>query len=48
VTLARAITEAQSREIRAMNEHRAEQFGAPSPTGSLPPAGEDEGGHEGH
>jgi uncharacterized protein (DUF305 family) len=42
VTLAQRIIAAQSREIRAMNEHRAEEFGAPSPAGGVPPEGEGE------
>jgi uncharacterized protein (DUF305 family) len=45
VELAHAIIEAQSREIRAMNEHRAEEFGEASPSGGVPPEGAD---HEGH
>ena len=40
--LAREIIAAQSREIRAMNEHRAEAFGGPSPAGGVPGAGEHE------
>jgi uncharacterized protein (DUF305 family) len=48
VTLAQEIIDAQSREIRAMNEHRTAEFGAPSPAGGLPPAAADEGGDEGH
>lgn len=38
--LARRIIAAQSREIRAMNEHRSEAFGAPSPAGGVPAAEE--------
>jgi uncharacterized protein (DUF305 family) len=41
VELAHRIIEAQSREIRAMNEHRTEEFGAPSPAGGVPPEGEE-------
>lgn len=34
--LAEQIIAAQAREIRAMNEHRTEEFGAPSPAGGVP------------
>ncbi len=34
--LATAIVDAQTREIKAMNKHRAEAFGAPSPAGGVP------------
>lgn len=34
--LARAIIAAQTREIEAMNEHRQEEFGGPSPAGGVP------------
>lgn len=48
MALAQRIIEAQSREIRAMNEHRAEEFGAPSPSGGVPPEGANGGEHEQH
>lgn len=38
--LAEDVVAAQSREIRAMNEHRKEAFGAVSPAGGIPPEGE--------
>ena len=41
--LATAIIEAQAREIRAMNKHRAEAFGAPSPAGDVPAETDDTG-----
>ena len=34
--LATAIIDAQTREINAMNKHRTEAFGAPSPAGGVP------------
>ncbi len=34
--LATAIIDAQTREIKAMNKHRTEAFGAPSPAGGVP------------
>lgn len=36
VALAGRVIAAQSREIRAMNAHRAKAFGAPSPSGGVP------------
>ena len=41
--LATQIITAQAREIRAMNTHRSEAFGASSPAGGVP-AGDDQGG----
>lgn len=41
--LATAIVKAQAREIRAMNKHRAEAFGAPSPAGGVPAESGDTG-----
>ena len=43
--LATAIIDAQAREIRAMNKHRTEEFGAASPAGGVP--AESEEGMEG-
>jgi uncharacterized protein (DUF305 family) len=48
VALAHAIIEAQSREIRAMNEHRAEEFGEASPAGGVPPEGDETSGGAEH
>ncbi|MDP1849395.1 MAG: DUF305 domain-containing protein [Solirubrobacteraceae bacterium] len=42
--LATEIIDAQAREIRAMNKHRTEEFGGPSPTGGVPA---DEATHDG-
>ncbi len=36
--LAEQIIASQAREIEAMNEHRTEEFGAPSPAGGVPVA----------
>lgn len=46
--LASEIIDAQAREIRAMNKHRTEEFGAPSPAGGVPAddAKQDEVPHE--
>ena len=38
--LATQIIAAQAREIRAMNKHRTAEYGAASPAGGVPPAGE--------
>jgi uncharacterized protein (DUF305 family) len=47
--LARAIIDAQAREIRQMNDWRATWYGEPSPAGGVPEPGEKPsgGGHEG-
>ena len=47
--LATEIIVAQAREIRAMNKHRTEEFGGPSPTGGVPAdeAKQDEATHDG-
>ena len=42
--LANQIIAAQTREIEAMNKHRSEEFGGPSPAGGVPAQDENEGG----
>ncbi|MBI5104075.1 MAG: DUF305 domain-containing protein [Solirubrobacterales bacterium] len=46
--IAKDVVAAQSREIKAMNEHRKAEYGAPSPAGGVPedmPGGEDMSDH---
>ena len=47
-SLAEDVIDAQSREIKQMNEWRTEWYGKPSPAGGVPAAGEEGGEHEGH
>lgn len=46
--LSQQIIAAQAREIEAMNKHRSEEFGAVSPAGAVPEAGEQKDATTGH